>query len=206
MAVPHHAHGALVPIVSSALLCAAGFNVSHLQLVGTWLVSPSGMPPADLGTTNVWLALIAISSFLQLLIAIAILVGSYRFYRRMEKTVDRISDELIAPVSARAHKFIDEAEELMERARSFDDGVRRTLSRVGDGVGIASAVVKSRFWPVIGLLRGVKAGLSSFAQRPAATNARRPRAKVTRLTPKNASDVEAEQRFAYEGGTTHARS
>jgi hypothetical protein len=29
---------------------------------------------------------------------------------------------------------------------------------------------------------------------------------VTRLAPKDASDVEAEQRFAYEGGTSHARS
>jgi predicted metal-dependent enzyme (double-stranded beta helix superfamily) len=164
------------------------------------------MSPADLGTTNVWLALIAISSVLQLLIVIALLAGSYRFFRRMEKAVDRISDELIAPVSARAHKFIDEAEDLMARARSFDEGVRRTLSRVGDGVGVASTVVKHRFWPVIGLLRGVKAGLATLAQSPAAPPARPARATVTRLAPKDASDVEAEQRFAYEGGTSHARS
>jgi hypothetical protein len=164
------------------------------------------MPPADLGTTNVWLALIAIASILQLLIVIGLLIGSYRLFRRLEKSVDRISDELIAPVSVRAHKFLDEAEDLMTRARSFDDGVRRTLSRVGDGVGIASAVMKTRFWPVIGLLRGVKAGLSTLKKSPAAPASRHARAKVTRLTPKDASDVEAEDRFAYEGGASHARS
>ena len=164
------------------------------------------MPPADLGTTNVWLALIAIASILQLLIVIGLLIGSYRLFRRLEKSVDRISDELIAPVSVRAHKFLDEAEDLMARARSFDDGVRRTLSRVGDGVDVASAVMKTRFWPVIGLLRGVKAGLSTLKKSPAAPASRQARAKVTRLTPKDASDVEAEERFAYEGGASHARS
>ena len=74
------------------------------------------MPPADLGTTNVWLALIAIASILQLLIVIGLLIGSYRLFRRLEKAVDRMSDELIAPVAVRAHKFLDEAEELMLRA------------------------------------------------------------------------------------------
>jgi hypothetical protein len=80
------------------------------------------------------------------------------------------------------------------------------LSRVGDGVDVASAVVKSRFWPVIGLLRGVKAGLSTLARSPGTRESRQAPAKVTRLAPKDASDIEAEQRFAYEGGTRHARS
>jgi hypothetical protein len=164
------------------------------------------MPTADPGTTNLLLALIAVSSVLQLLIVIALLVGCYRFFRRLESTIDRISDEIIAPVSTRAHKFLDEAEDLIARARTFDEGVRRTLSRVGDGVGVASAVVKSRFWPVIGLLRGVKAGLSTLKGSSGTREPRRPPATVTRLAPKDASDIEAEQRFAYEGGTRHARS
>jgi hypothetical protein len=166
------------------------------------------MPSADLGPTNLWLALIAISSVVQLLIVIGLLVGAFRFYRRMEKTVERITEQHIAPVSARAHQVIDEVEEVMARVRTFDDNLRRTLSRVGDGVGIAASAVRTRFWPVVGVLRGLKAGLATLA-RPedtASRSARTPaRAKVTKPSPKDASDVEAEQRFAYEGGASHAR-
>ncbi|HYN06876.1 MAG TPA: hypothetical protein VES67_05765 [Vicinamibacterales bacterium] len=169
------------------------------------------MTPADLATTNVWLALIAISSVVQLLIVVGLLVGAWRFYHRIESTVDRITREHIAPVSARAHQVIDEVEDVMARVRSLDDGMRRTLSRVGDGVSLATSVVRSRFWPVVGIMRGLKAGLATLGRtsaEPAARTVNKPRATVTKLSPrdKDASDVEAEQRFAYEGGSSHARS
>jgi hypothetical protein len=169
------------------------------------------MTPADLGTTNVWLAVIAISSVVQLLIVIAMLVGAWRFYRRIETTVDRITREHIAPVSARAHQVIDDVEDVMARVRSLDDGMRKTWSRVGDGVSLATSTVRGRLWPVVGIMRGLKAGLAALGRPPAASSGRtsnRPRATVTKLSPRDrdASDVEAEQRFAYEGGTSHARS
>ena len=87
------------------------------------------MPSADLATTNVWLAVIAITSVVQLLIVLALLVGALRFYRRLEKTVGDITEKHIAPVSARAHEVIDEIEDVMARVRTFDDDVRRTISR-----------------------------------------------------------------------------
>src|SRR5687767_6765781 len=120
------------------------------------------MPSADLGTANMWLAVIAISSLVQLLIVVGLLVGAFRFYRRMEKTVEQITEQHIAPVSARAHQVIDEVEDVMARVRTFDDDMRRTLSRVGDGVGIAASAVRTRLWPVLGVLRGLKAGLSTL--------------------------------------------
>ena len=172
------------------------------------------MTPGDLAATNVWLALIAISSVLQLLMVVGLLVGAWRFYHRIESTVDRITREHIAPVSTRAHQVIDEVEDVVARVRSFDDGVRRTLSRVGDGVSVATTVVRSRFWPVVGIMRGVKAGIAALGRTPARPAARTvrtvntPRAVVTEFSPrdKDASEVEAEQRFAYEGGSSHARS
>ena len=170
------------------------------------------MPSADLATTNVWLAVIAITSVVQLLIVLALLVGALRFYRRIEKTVDDITEKHIAPVSARAHEVIDEIEDVMARVRTFDDDVRRTISRVGDGVGVATSAVRTRLWPVVGLLRGLKVGLATLARSQSRSesqgrSASKPtvRAKVTKLSPKDASDVEAEQRFAYEGGASHAR-
>lgn len=164
------------------------------------------MPSADLGTTNIWLALIAISSVVQLLIVVGLFIAAVRFYRRIEQTVDRIKQEHIAPVSERAHKVIDEVEDVMARVRTIDDDVRRTITRVGDGVGVATSAVRDKFWPVLGLLRGLKAGIATLARNPEPAPRVRPRATVTRLSPRDASDTEAEQRFAYEGGTSHARS
>jgi hypothetical protein len=166
------------------------------------------MSSADLGTTNLWLALIAISSVAQLLMVLGVCIAAIRFSRRIERAVERIKKDHIAPVSDRAHKVIDEVEDVMARVRTIDNDVRRTLSRVGDGVGVATAAVRTRLWPVLGLLRGLRAGISTLAhapERPAPRSARSARAKVTKLSPKDASDVEAEQRFAYEGGTSHAR-
>jgi hypothetical protein len=167
------------------------------------------MSPADLSTTNVWLAVIAIASVLQLLLIVGLLVGAVRFFRRIEATIDRITEQHIAPISARANKVIDDMEDVMARVQSFDDGMRRTLSRVGDGVSIATSVMRSRFWPVVGVLKGLKAGLASLKRAPGDRAPRRS-GKITkfapaRLAPKDASDVEAEQRFAYEGGMSHAR-
>jgi hypothetical protein len=169
------------------------------------------MTPADLGMTNGWLAVLAIVSVVQLLIVVGLLVGAWRFYHRIETAVDRITREHVAPVSARAHQVLDEFEDVMTRVQAIDDGMRRTLSRVGDGVNLATSAVRGRFWPVVGIMRGLKVGLATLARTPAKPAARqvsRPRATVTRLSPrdKDASDVEAEQRFAYEGGSSHARS
>lgn len=167
------------------------------------------MSPADLSTTNVWLAVIAIVSVLQLLLIVGLLVGAARFFRRIEATIDRITEQHIAPISARANKVIDEMEDVMARVQSFDDGMRRTLSRVGVGVSVATSVMRSRFWPVVGVLKGLKAGLASLKRAPGDRAPRRS-GKITkfapaRLAPKDASDLEAEQRFAYEGGMSHAR-
>jgi hypothetical protein len=167
------------------------------------------MTPADLATANVWLAVIAIASVVQLLIVVAMLVGAWRFYHRIEATVDRITREHIAPVSARAHQVIDDVEDVMARVRSLDDGMRKTWSRVGDGVSLATSAVRGRFWPVVGIMRGLKAGLATLGRTPAAgKTGHKPRATVTKFSPrdKDASDVEAEHRFAYEGGSSHARS
>ncbi len=163
------------------------------------------MASADLGTTNVWLALIAVSSVVQLLIVLGIAISAFRFYKRMENTAERIAHDHIEPVSARAHKVIDEIEDVMTRVRTFDDDVRRTITRVGDGVGLATTAVRGRLWPVVGLLRGLRAGLSTFAKGDKPVARQSSRATVTKLSPRDASDLEAEERFAYEGGSSHAR-
>ena len=101
----------------------------------------------DLGTTNVWLALIAISSVVQLLMVVGLLVGAVRFSRRVEKTIERINLEHLAPLAARAHHVIDQAEEVIARVRTVDDSVRLEVRDHGRGLPAGdSDALFERFW------------------------------------------------------------
>jgi len=88
--------------------------------------------------------------------------------------------------------------------------VRRTLSRVGDGVGFATSVMRSRFWPVLGLVRGVTAGLATLTQRrpdsSGKSQVKNAKNATNATNATNKEDIEAERRFAYEGGMSYARS
>lgn len=150
------------------------------------------MSVTDLGTTNTWLALIALASMIQTLVVVGLLVGAYRFYRRTEDRIDRIQREHVAPVAARAHAVLDKVEDVMDRLRSIDDRVERALARAGDRLGLVTAVARRKFWPVVGLVRGLRIGWATFTER-------RPESGRT-----TQADREADRRFTYEGGTSHA--
>src|SRR5262245_55686954 len=123
------------------------------------------MTPADLGTTNVWLALIAIASLIQSAILVAVLVGALRFYRRTESKIDEIKRDVVEPMQARANKVMGEMEDVMARVRAMDDRVTNAVTRTTDGLGLVAAVTKRKLWPVVGLVRGVRAALGALAEK-----------------------------------------
>ncbi len=67
-------------------------------------------------TTNAWLAIIAISSLVQLALVIGLLIGAVRFQRRAEHA--------LAEVKSEVHDAVD-------RVRRADDAVRHVMQRAG---------------------------------------------------------------------------
>ena len=152
------------------------------------------MNPADLGTTNTWLVVIAIASLVQSAILIALLVGAMRFYRRTESKIEEMQRDVVLPMQARANKVIDELEDVMARARAIDDRVSGVVKGASAGLGFVALATRQKLWPVIGIVRGARAVFSALANRRRQTKA------LVKLS------EDEQHRFNYEGGTAYART
>lgn len=131
------------------------------NITGTRLVLISSV--ADLGTTNFWLTLIAIASFGQLTLLLVGGVVAYRAWRGMSARLDGVQRQL-DPVLGRVNAVLDEARDVLDRVKRADDGVRRALDRTGATVQRVAWVARSRAWPVLGIIRGLRAALARFSQ------------------------------------------
>ena len=152
------------------------------------------MNSADLGTTNTWLAVIAIASLVQSLVIIGLLVAMFRLYRKTESAITDLKRDYVEPLATRANKVIGEVEDAIARFRAIDDRVSGALHRTEDRLSAVAGVARRRFWPVVGVLRGVRAIAHAIADR------RRQSMALVNL------DQDAQQRFSYEGGMSHART
>jgi hypothetical protein len=152
------------------------------------------MTSADLGTTNAWLAVIAIASLVQSLVIIGLVVVVFRLVRRTESAVEEVKREYLEPLATRTNKVIGEVEDALARFRSMDDRVSGALHRTSEGLSAVATVATRRFWPVVGVVRGLRAIVGAVADR------RRQSAALSKL------DKDEQQRFSYEGGISHARS
>ena len=102
--------------------------------------------------TNTWLAIIAISSLVQLVIVVTLLVGALRFQRRTEQA--------LAEVKSDVHDAVD-------RVRRADEAVRHVMQRAGDAAGAVVTVAARRAWPLLGVISAVRAGASAlFSRQP----------------------------------------
>jgi hypothetical protein len=152
------------------------------------------MTSADLGTTSAWLAVIAIASLVQSLVIIGLVVVVFRLVRRTESAVEEVKREYLEPLATRTNKVIGEVEDALARFRSMDDRVSGALHRTSEGLSAVATVATRRFWPVVGVVRGLRAIVGAVADR------RRQSAALSKL------DKDEQQRFSYEGGISHARS
>ncbi len=146
----------------------------------------------DLQMTNVWLGIIAVVTLLQFL---GVCIVAYMAFRRMERA-ERSIDGLIAevrPLLRRTTLAFDDAADLAERLRRADASIRETVDRVTVGIDRAKTIALARFWPALGLARGLRAAASAIRT-----------ARATR-TRDRTLDAMAESRFVDEGGT-HAGS
>ena len=151
------------------------------------------MTSADLGTTNAWLAVIAIASLVQSFVIIGLLVMVFRLVQRTESAVADVKREYLEPIATRTNKVIGEVEDALARFRSMDDRVSGAIHKTSEGLSAVAGVAKRRFWPVVGVVRGIRAIAGAIADR------RRQTVALVKL------DQDAQQRFSYEGGS-HAGS
>lgn len=110
----------------------------------------------SLTTTNMWLAVIAIVSLIEFLMIVAAGFFAYRLYNRTMVTLETVERVHIAPLRARVDGLLDEVQTVTNKVKHAQESVTDALRYVaGTGHTVAGAV-KSKTWPIIGIIQGLK--------------------------------------------------
>jgi hypothetical protein len=110
----------------------------------------------DLTTTNVWLAILAIVSLLEFVGMCVAGFFAYRMYQKAMTTLENVERVHIAPVRSRVDGILDEVQAMTMKVKHAQDSMSDAFRHVaGTGNAVAWAV-KSRTWPIVGILQGLK--------------------------------------------------
>jgi hypothetical protein len=110
----------------------------------------------DLTWTNTWLAILAIISLIQFLVVCAAGLFAYRMYQKAMMTMENVERLHIAPVRARVDGLLDQVQVMTDRVKHVQDSVSDALRHVtGTGTAVAGKV-KSKTWPIVGIIQGLK--------------------------------------------------
>ena len=126
----------------------------------------------NLGTTNIFLGIMAAVSVLEALVIVGMGVGGYLVYRRVMELVNGLEQRQVAPAMARVNAILDDvkvvSEKLKDEAERVEHAIRSTMDRVDDTADRVRTNVRAKTGRIVGLVRGARAALESFLQSRAA--------------------------------------
>jgi hypothetical protein len=125
------------------------------------------MTEVELGHTNIWLAIIAISTLAQLVIVLTFVTVAWRAYRRAADAADEWERDHLRPLALKAHAVMDDLQDVAARVRTADDAVRERMEDVGSAIQSTRAVITGRLWPLLGVARALRAGVGAWNHRGA---------------------------------------
>lgn len=135
-------------------------HTHHNALRGTRLEFTAFM--VDTSNISVWLAILAIATALQTLFLFGAAFVVWRTARKTQTAIDRFEQRHLEPLMARVNGAVDDARDVMARARSIDDNVRAKVANATDHAKDAAELVTERVWPAYAFGRGAYAAVSSF--------------------------------------------
>jgi esterase/lipase len=119
------------------------------------------MSTADLATTNMWLAIMAIVSVLEALVVIGIGVGGFLAYRRVMALANELETRQIAPVREKVDAILMDVKAVTSRVSQQTERVNHaisdTMERVDETAGRVSGTLRDQINRAVGMARGVRA-------------------------------------------------
>jgi hypothetical protein len=110
----------------------------------------------DLTWTNTWLGILAVISLIQFLALCVAGFLAYRMYQKAMTTLETVERVHIAPLRARVDGMLDQVQLMTDKVRHAQESVSDALRHVtGTGSAVAGAV-KTKAWPIVGILQGLK--------------------------------------------------
>ena len=123
----------------------------------------------DLGTTNMWLAIMAIVSVLEALLLIGIGVGGFLVYRRVMQLATDLETRQIAPIREKVDDILGDVKTVTARVSQqterVDHAINGTIDRVDDTATRVRAGVHDKVSQAVGVVRGIRAVIMSLLQR-----------------------------------------
>jgi len=120
----------------------------------------------DLGTTNLFLGILAVVSLLELLGFIAAAYFAYRLYARAYLLVQGLEERQVAPVMTRVNAILDDVKDVSARVHEetdrVDQAIRGTIDRVDETAERVRTNVRVRATRAIGLLHGIRVAIETF--------------------------------------------
>ena len=124
------------------------------------------MISGDLGTTNMWLAIMAIVSLLEALLLIGMGVGGFLVYRRVMQLVNDLETRQIAPVREKLDAILGDVKTVTARVshqtERVNDAISGTIDRVDETADRVKGSVRDRVNQAVGMARGIRAIVMSL--------------------------------------------
>ena len=88
-------------------------------------------------------------------------IFAYRMYQRAMTTLETVERVHIAPLRARVDAMLDQVQTVVDKVKHAQESVSDAFRHVtGTGSTVADAV-KSKTWPIIGIIQGLKSAAAS---------------------------------------------
>ena len=119
------------------------------------------MVTGDLGTTNMWLAIMAVVSVLEALVLIGIALGGFLAYRRTMQLVNDLEARQIAPLREKVDAILVDVKAVTARVSHQTERVNHaiagTMNRVDETADRVTGSVREKINQAVGMARGIRA-------------------------------------------------
>src|SRR5207245_4685427 len=121
---------------------------------------------AELGTTNLFLGIMAVVSLIEGLVIIGLGIGGFFAYRRVMAILDGLETRQIAPAMVRVNAILDDVKGVTATVRQeterVDHAIHHTIDRIDDTADRVRWNVRAKTSRVVGFIRGLRVALESF--------------------------------------------
>ena len=119
------------------------------------------MVTGDLGTTNMWLMIMAIVSVLEALLLIGMGVAGFLVYRRVMQLVNDLEVRQIAPLRAKVETILVDVKavtaQVSHQTERVNHAISGTMDRVDETAGRVTGSVRDKVNQAVGMARGIRA-------------------------------------------------
>jgi hypothetical protein len=117
----------------------------------------------NLGTTNLFLGVIAAASVLEALLMVGVGIAAFIIYRRVTDLVTGLEARHVAPAMRRVNAILDDVSrvsaQVREETERVDHAIRTTMDRVDDTAERVRSNLRAKTSWVVGAIRGLRVAI-----------------------------------------------